>query len=165
MLKYVDTMVTFSEFPNEISLCINISNCPHRCINCHSAYLQGDIGAELTTRKLSEMLEYNAGITCVGFLGGDQAPEEINTLAKFVHESYPEIKVGWYSGNTKLAKEINLEYFDYYKIGPYIEKYGPLTSPITNQRFYSKGKNLHKLDAIETNWYDVTNWFWPKESF
>lgn len=27
MLKYVDTKVTFSEVPNEISLCINISNC------------------------------------------------------------------------------------------------------------------------------------------
>ena len=27
MLKYVDTKVTFAEVPNEISLCINISNC------------------------------------------------------------------------------------------------------------------------------------------
>ena len=29
MLKYVDTLVTFSEIPDEISLCINVSNCPY----------------------------------------------------------------------------------------------------------------------------------------
>ena len=29
MLKYVDTMVTFSEVPDEISLCIEISNCSY----------------------------------------------------------------------------------------------------------------------------------------
>ena len=29
MLKYVDTMVTFSEVPSEITLCINVSNCPY----------------------------------------------------------------------------------------------------------------------------------------
>ena len=27
-LKFVDTMVTFSEIPDEITLCFNISNCP-----------------------------------------------------------------------------------------------------------------------------------------
>ena len=44
MLKYVDTKVTFAEVPNEISLCINISNCPCKCHNCHSSYLAEDIG-------------------------------------------------------------------------------------------------------------------------
>ena len=29
MIKYVDTLVSFSEVPNEITLCINISNCPY----------------------------------------------------------------------------------------------------------------------------------------
>ena len=29
MLKYVDILVGFSEVPNEISLCIEISNCPY----------------------------------------------------------------------------------------------------------------------------------------
>lgn len=29
MLKYVDTLVTFSEVLNEITLCINISNCSY----------------------------------------------------------------------------------------------------------------------------------------
>ena len=37
-------MVTFSEFPNEISLCINISQCVCNCSGCHSSYLAEDIG-------------------------------------------------------------------------------------------------------------------------
>jgi anaerobic ribonucleoside-triphosphate reductase activating protein len=44
MLKYVDTAVTFAEFPNEVSLCINISGCPCCCDGCHSPYLSKDIG-------------------------------------------------------------------------------------------------------------------------
>ena len=51
MLKYVDVMETFAEVPDEITLAINLSNCPHRCKGCHSEYLQKDIGEELTTQK------------------------------------------------------------------------------------------------------------------
>ena len=29
MLKYVNTLVSFSEVPDEISLCIGVSNCPY----------------------------------------------------------------------------------------------------------------------------------------
>ena len=29
MLKYVNTEITFAEVPDEISLCINISNCSY----------------------------------------------------------------------------------------------------------------------------------------
>ena len=55
MIKYKETQVTFSEVPDEISLCINISNCPHRCKGCHSPYLQEDVGYELTPSGLSVM--------------------------------------------------------------------------------------------------------------
>ena len=44
MLKYVNTEITFSEVPDEITLCINISNCPCHCKGCHSPYLAEDIG-------------------------------------------------------------------------------------------------------------------------
>ena len=47
MLKYVNTAITFAEFPDEISLLINISNCPCHCKGCHSAYLAEDIGEPL----------------------------------------------------------------------------------------------------------------------
>ena len=56
MIKYTETQVTFSEVPDEISLCINISNCPHRCKNCHSPHLQEDIGEELTFEVLDKLI-------------------------------------------------------------------------------------------------------------
>ena len=36
MLKYSNYEITFAEVPDEISLCINLTNCPHKCIGCHS---------------------------------------------------------------------------------------------------------------------------------
>lgn len=47
MLKYVDARVVFQEIPDEITLAINISNCPCHCKGCHSQYLAEDIGKPL----------------------------------------------------------------------------------------------------------------------
>ena len=102
MVKYVDTLVTFAEFPNEISLCINISGCPNHCPGCHSSYLAQDIGEVLNKESLFRLIEENKGISCVGLMGGDQAPNTINWLAKCIKEQYPKLKVGWYSGRNTL---------------------------------------------------------------
>lgn len=141
MLKYVDTMVTFSEVPDEISLCIEISNCPCHCKNCHSSYLAEDIGEELTCSRLEELLQANKGITCVSFMGGDIDSGEIVELAKYIKLFYPGLKVAWYSGRQELPKHFNLEPFSFIKLGPYIEKLGPLNSKTTNQRFYKVEDN------------------------
>ena len=135
MLKYVDTMVTFSEFPDEISLCINISNCKCHCIGCHSSYLAEDIGEPLLESTLHKLITENKGITCVGFMGGDIEPKSVNALAQYIKTEYT-LKVGWYSGRKELSKDIELNNFDYIKIGPYIEEYGPLNNPNTNQKMY-----------------------------
>ena len=39
MIKYLETLVAFAEIPDEITLCINITNCPCNCNGCHSSYL------------------------------------------------------------------------------------------------------------------------------
>lgn len=135
MIKYVDTMVTFSEFPDEISLCINISNCKCHCIGCHSSYLAEDIGEPLLESTLHKLITENKGITCVGFMGGDIEPKSVNALARYIKTEY-NLKVGWYSGRKELSKDIELNNFDYIKIGPYIEEYGPLNNPNTNQKMY-----------------------------
>ena len=135
MIKYVDTLVTFSEIPDEITLCINISNCPCHCKGCHSSYLAEDIGEELNIHSLKNLIDNNKGITCISFMGGDSNPSDINTLAQWVKLNYP-IKVAWYSGKQELSKDINLSNFNYVKLGPYIEELGPLNSETTNQRFY-----------------------------
>ena len=162
-MKYVDTLVSFAEFPKEISLCINISNCPCHCKGCHSSYLSEDIGEVLNKDSLFELINKNNGISCVGFMGGDASPNTVNYLAKFIKDNYPNLKVGWYSGKEEISKEINPEYFDYIKVGPYIEEYGPINKKTTNQRFYTKGILLDKLDANPNMFYDTTSQFWKND--
>ena len=150
MLKYVDTKVTFAEVPNEISLCINISNCPCNCKGCHSSYLAEDIGNELNGNSIKELINNNKGITCICFMGGDSNPLEIDALAHFIKIYFP-IKTAWYSGRQELSKDINPNNFNFIKLGPYIEDLGPLNSKTTNQRFYK---------VEEGKLVDITNLFW-----
>ena len=151
MLKYIDTKVTFAEVPNEISLCINISNCPCACKGCHSSYLAEDIGNWLNSDSIKELINNNKGVTCICFMGGDSNPLEVNALAYFIKIHFPIKKIAWYSGRQELSKDINLDNFNFIKLGPYIEELGPLNSKTTNQRFYKIEKN--KL-------VDITNLLW-----
>lgn len=139
MLKYVDTEVTFSEIPNEISLCISLSGCPHRCKGCHSSYLQEDIGNELTEEVLDSLVKNNDGISCVCFMGGDNDLPRLHSLSKYIHKEF-NLKTAWYTGLefTPTIDRPIVQNFDYIKTGPYIESFGPLTSPKTNQRFYKR---------------------------
>ena len=150
MLKYVDTKVVFQEVPNEITLAINISNCPCHCKNCNSPYLAEDIGTELTFNELRRLIKNNSGISCIAFMGGDSEPKRIDALASFVTNHY-QLKVAWYSGRQELSKDIELRNFDAIKLGPYIEELGPLSSRTTNQRFYRVEKGVL---------IDITNKFW-----
>ena len=150
MLKYLNTQVTFSEVPDEITLCINITGCKIGCKNCHSSYLAEDIGEELNSFSLKELISNNKGITCISFMGGDSSPSKIDALAQWVKINYP-IKTAWYSGRQELSKDINLNNFNFIKLGPYIEDLGPLNSKTTNQRFY-------KIE--EDKLVDITNLFW-----
>lgn len=150
MLKYVDTKVVFAEIPDEITLAINISNCPCHCKGCHSPYLAEDIGTELTFNELRRLIKNNSGISCIAFMGGDSEPERIDALASFVTNHY-QLKAAWYSGRQELSKDIELRNFDYIKLGPYIEELGPLSSRTTNQRLYRVEKEVL---------IDITNKFW-----
>lgn len=159
MLKYVDTLVTFQEVPNEITLCINISNCPCKCEGCHSSYLAEDIGTVLDENVLDLLIKGNKGITCVSFMGGDINPSHINTLAKYINKYHSPLKVCWYSGRQELSKDINLWYFNYIKLGPYIQKLGPLNNRTTNQKFY---KVFHFTNGT-SKLIDVTHLFWKND--
>lgn len=190
MLKYTDTKIVFQEIPDEITLCINLSNCPCHCKGCHSDYLAEDIGQVLTFSRIEKLLKNNKGVTAICFMGGDNDPKLVNHYASLIRKSYTEevgliikvneaiyfhhkeispnpgdevffmkpipspIKIGWYSGRQELSKEINLENFDYIKLGPYKEECGPLNSRTTNQRFYQV------LHTNEVKLVDITNKFW-----
>lgn len=151
MLKYLNTQVTFAEVPDEITLCINITGCKNGCKNCHSSYLAEDIGKLLNWDSLNALIYINTGISCVAFMGGDNDPKVVNRLAEKVKSL--GLKTAWYSGRQELSKDINLEYFDYIKLGPYMEEFGPLNSRTTNQRMY-------KVHDCELE--DITSKFWKE---
>lgn len=155
MLKYVDTKVVFVEIPDEITLAINISGCPCNCKGCHSSYLAGDIGERLDFDSLDKVINANTGVTCISFMGGDVNPSTVNILAEFIRAKYPELKVAWYSGRQELSEDIELMNFDYIKLGPYIEEFGPLNSKTTNQRMYKVVKQNDNYELV-----DITNKFW-----
>lgn len=154
-IKYVDTMVVFEEIPDEITLAINISNCPCHCNGCHSKHLWEDIGKPLTFSALDSLIEKNKGITCVCFMGGDSNPSVINSLAAYCREKHEGLMVGWYSGMDKLSTEVDVSNFDYIKIGRYDEKLGPLNNETTNQRLYRVG-----FGGVMIN---ITSCFWKKK--
>lgn len=135
MLKYHSNYIGFREIPDEITLCINISNCPNNCIGCHSPHLKEDVGESLNPISLENMITSNTGITCVCFMGGDNSPATVNWLAYLVKHTY-NLKSAWYSGKPEISRSIDVSFFDYIKIGPYIEEKGPLDNPDTNQILY-----------------------------
>ena len=155
MLKYLNTQVTFSEVPDEITLCINITGCKIGCKNCHSSYLAEDIGNPLNKTALSKLLENNKGISCVSFMGGDRDTIHIVALASWV-KTHTNLKVAWYSGRQEISDIVarQLRWFDYIKLGPYKEEFGPLNSRTTNQRMY-------KVHDCELE--DITSKFWKND--
>ena len=161
MLKYVNYDVVFQEIPNETTLAINISNCPCHCKGCHSSYLAEDIGEPLTERVLEKLIRENKGITCISFMGGDSDPEEINRLAQHVPYCYggEELLIAWYSGRQEISDIVarQLRWFDYIKLGPYIEEFGPLNSKTTNQRMYKVIEQNGNYGLV-----DITNKFWKE---
>jgi anaerobic ribonucleoside-triphosphate reductase activating protein len=155
MLKYVNTGIVFQEIPDEVTLAINISNCPCRCPGCHSHYLWEDIGLPLNTEAIDAFVEeYGDDITCLAFMGGDNDPMGVNILAQYIHEEYPHFKVAWYSGKTVISAAVTRTDFDYIKIGPFIRHLGPLKNPTTNQRLYRQNDN--------GEFEDITFRFWKK---
>ena len=152
MLKYSDIAIGLQEIPGEVSLVINITNCLFRCKGCNAKQLWEDIGEPLSYENLNMLLDSTLqDITCVIFMGGDIAPDEINELASHIRANYPALKIGWYSGGQTTTVFTEYKNFDYLKFGSFIKKLGPLTSPKTNQRLYKVQKGILQ---------DLTNLMW-----
>jgi anaerobic ribonucleoside-triphosphate reductase activating protein len=138
MLRFANYDIVFQEVPGEITLAINLSNCPNRCKGCHSPYLMENTGMILDRNALDVLLDkYGEAVTCVCFMGGDASPKEVEELAGYVHcRTGGQLKTAWYSGKPALPQGCLIEHFDYIKLGPYMEHLGGLDSVTTNQRFY-----------------------------
>ncbi|MCM1531628.1 MAG: 4Fe-4S cluster-binding domain-containing protein [Bacteroides sp.] len=155
MLRLASYDVVFSEVPDEVTLALNLANCPHRCQGCHSPHLREDRGEPLDRTLLAWLLEnYGNSVTCVCFMGGDAEPEEVARCVAFVknHAAKP-LKTAWYSGSDTWPESAVEGVFDYVKIGSYREDRGGLDNPATNQRMY-RLKNGQRED--------ITGRFWKK---
>lgn len=157
MLKYDNYAITFSEFPNEISLYITITNCSIHCPECNSKHLWKDTGKDLNWSSLNALIHSNNGITAVCLGGGDNSPKEIDKLAWHIKRS-TNLKVCWYSGRDSISKYIDVRNFDAIKIGHFNGT--PINNPNTNQRFY----NLKHFDGEDgkgcVELIDNTKLFW-----
>jgi anaerobic ribonucleoside-triphosphate reductase activating protein len=137
MLKYYNYDIVFQEIPNEVTLAVNITNCPNRCKGCHSPHLQQDIGKELNEEYIISLMEkYAPAITCFCFMGGDGDPTRVAELANFIRLHYPKIKTAWYSGCARLPEGFNNKNFQYIKLGGYVEELGTLKSETSNQQLF-----------------------------
>ncbi len=154
MVKYYNFDIVFAEVPDEVTLAINISNCPNRCVGCHSPHLQQDVGQVLDEIELQALINtYVGDITCVCFMGGDATPKEIETLSLFVKKQFPTIKTAWYSGKSMLPDTVSASSYDYIKLGGYNSADGPLNKQTTNQKMYR---------IVDGKMEDITAKFWKK---
>jgi len=138
MLRFLSYNIVFQEVPGEVSLAINISNCPNGCKGCHSPYLQEDKGDILDESMIDALLvKYGDAVTCICFMGGDADPQTVERLSRYIRKSTDsQLKTAWYSGKARLQKNCSIANFDYLKLGPYVESLGGLDSSTTNQHFY-----------------------------
>jgi len=162
MVKYCGHYITAQEVPDEISLVLSITNCPHHCEGCHSPWLQADIGDELTPEILRHLIKaYKDGITCVCFMGEGQDPEALNIL--MAHVQAYGLKVCLYSGQDIINDLSEFRCYplpDYIKTGSYKKELGGLNSPTTNQRMWKKDGFTNDGIAV---YMDITAWFWRKK--
>ena len=90
MLKYVNHDIVFQEFPDEVTLAVNLSRCPCACPGCHSTYLWGDNGEELTEERWLALVEqYGRTITCAALMGGDNDPSAVLRLLSILRKRIP----------------------------------------------------------------------------
>ncbi|MBN2786736.1 MAG: anaerobic ribonucleoside-triphosphate reductase activating protein [Paludibacteraceae bacterium] len=149
MLKYYNYDIVFQEIPDEVTLAINITNCPNRCKGCHSPHLQQDIGEYLDKEVIDNLIsKYGSSITCFCFMGGDRYPHQVANLAKYIRCTYSQLKTAWYSGCEQLPVEFEKSHFQYIKLGGYIEERGDLRNKNSNQHIYE----LHNGKMIDISY-------------
>ena len=147
-LKYLGYSVVFQEVPDEVTLAINISGCPHKCEGCHSKYLWEYEGNYISDDLDSLIEKYKGLITCVCFMGGEQNSNELLQLLIDVHRH--KLKTALYTGEDSL-QNLNIRILgnlDYCKIGHYDDMLGGLDSRNTNQKMLMWNWTTNKWEDI-----------------
>lgn len=164
-MKYLNYDIVFEEIPNEVTLALNVTNCQNHCVGCHSPELRDDIGTVLTHDEIDRLIESNYGITCICFMGEGKDVNEMKDIVEHIREKYGHTyKIGVYSGRNDV-EDWYWELFNYVKIGPYIEEFGPLNKETTNQRLYYGSPVMSYASTLPNGkviygFMDITNKFW-----
>lgn len=137
--------IYLQEIPDELTLGISISGCNIKCKGCHSKETWNEnFGEELTIQKIDELIKKNKHITCFLFFGGEWLIDELEQFFLHINKKHTKIKLALYSGSPEITPEL-IKYLDYYKVGPYIEKLGGVSSMNTNQRLYRISSDKKEL--------------------
>lgn len=152
-LKYDGYAIVLQEVPDEISLAINITGCPHRCSDCHSKHLWEYVGKDLGQDIDNILSSHENFISCICFMGGDQNLQELQALCNRIKMRLYPPKICIYSGLDDVQVFKDFKNIDYLKIGSYKQEYGGLDSEITNQKMYK---------ITDGKYEDITYMFWRK---
>ena len=153
MLRYAEIALSRQEVPGEVSVCVYISGCSNRCLNCHYPELMDpDYGIPLLDNIQSVTDLYLSRITCVCFMGeGNCSAESREELLSCVCIAKEKgLKCCLYSGRDTDI-EAWMYNFDFIKLGSYRAEKGPIYEEGTNQRLYKKHGN---------RFMDITERFW-----
>lgn len=150
MTYYVGYDVTFQEVPGEVSLTIDIADCPLHCPGCHSPILQGAVGEDLERDLPTLLARYKDAVTCVCFMGTGR---DYNALLHCNEMAWAAgLKTAIYTGEDE--EEASWLWLfptgkpEYIKFGPYDRVLGGLDSPYTNQRMYRIDQQTHFYEDI-----------------
>ena len=153
MLYYTEVCFSPYEVPEHKSICIYISGCLNRCVDCHYPLLQQADYGDVLYDEFKNIIElYCSQATCVCFLGeGKNTAEEHNEFENMVLYAHKKgLKTCLYSGRDTII-ESWMKVFDYIKLGSYQELFGGLSSASTNQRMFARNNN---------EYIDITFKFW-----
>lgn len=152
LIKYYNALEGFQEIPGEISLLLNITNCQNQCPDCHSSFLNEDIGQPLTKESLLKELA-KGPFTCVCLMGEGNDKNALTNILIEIERLH--LKSAVYCGRDIPVEDWCQEYQivpTFLKVGSYKKELGPLNKNTTNQRLY------HCSDSFK----DVTYKFWRK---
>lgn len=154
MLHYVEFGLSHMEVPMETALCIYISGCQNRCVNCHYPELQNANEGEILSDYFEQILDlYHEYTTCVCFMGeGDCSADSRMELLQYIRDVHSRgYKACLYSGRDTVIEDW-MKPFDYVKLGSYKEEFGPLTNRTTNQKMWER--------LLDGSYTDITKLFW-----
>lgn len=145
------TGITTLELPDKIAFYIEFDNCKKSCKGCHSPWL-AHRNTEKTLAELAQLAnEARAkGANAILLLGGTTNGISLDDLQLLIMtlawRAFP-LPIGLYTPDDKMNRHL-IDYLTYYKLGAYIEKYGGMAEPTTNQHLFVKDS--------DGRWHDIT---------